>query len=232
MPAGLLAMLAALALTAAGCEFLGLDDPSPGSSNPAPKAAPAPPPEEVEAPSAAVEPDYERPDYPGRIRRNPFLPDLSIVTPVSTVARGDLRPKEPLEEYSLSQLSLVAIISETTIPKAMFIDPKGFGHVLKEGDRLGLSGGVISDIRDNEVEVREVSEGAMAETRLTTLKLRSDQLTQRDDESLSEEEREALRRLLDSEQGRKAVRETLAKDEQGAPQQQPGTPSPDTRGAE
>lgn len=233
MPRGLLAMLALLALTAGGCEFLGLDDPTPSANTPPPQVAPTPPPQEVEEPVVvAAEVDYERPDYPGQIRRNPFLPDMGIVSPASTVTRGDLRPREPLEEYSITQLSLVAIISETTVPKAMFIDPKGFGHLVKEGDRLGLNGGVVSDIRDNEVEVREVSEGLMTETRMTTLKLRSDQLNQRDDESLSDEEREALRRLLDSEQGRKAARESLAKDAQSAPRPEAGAPRADTREAE
>lgn len=218
----LLALLVVFGLTASGCEFLGLDGTDSESSEGAERAsAPAlkPPPiaaEEVLEESVSAE--YERPTYPDQIRRNPFLPELEVIRPARSVTSSEVRPKDPLEQYSLAQLNLVAIISSVAVPKAMFLDPSGFGHVVKKGDRVGLAGGIVSDIRDNEVEVREVSEELDSETRLTTLKLRSDQLRDDDDESLSEEEREALRRLLESEQGRRAIQESLDSQATDAPQ--------------
>lgn len=211
----LLALLVIVALSAGGCEFLGLDgsaSDAPADANKkqpqAPKVDPELAPPDAAA-KAEMEPEYERPSYPDQIRRNPFLPEMTVIRPSRSVGNSEVRTKDPLEQYSLGQLSLVAIISSVAVPKAMFLDPEGFGWVVKKGDRVGLNGGSVSDIRDNEVEVREVSEGLDSETRLTTLKLRNDQLRDDDDEGLSDEERDALRRLLDSEQGRRALQESL-----------------------
>lgn len=206
----LLVLLVVLSLAGSGCELLGLDGETPESSEQAqaPKVNPNLATPEAE-PEAQAKAEYERPAYPDQIRRNPFLPEMGVIRPTRSVSRGEVRAKDPLEEYSLGQLNLVAIISSVAVPKAMFLDPAGFGHVVKKGDRVGLNGGTVSDIRDNEVEVREISEGLDTETRLTTLKLRSDQLRDDDDESLSDQEQEALRRLLESEQGRRALQESL-----------------------
>ncbi|TDP77496.1 pilus assembly protein PilP [Bradymonas sediminis] len=217
----LLVLLVILSLGAGGCGFLGLDggDTQSGDSQQAQAPAVKPPPAAPEAQlDAPVKEEYERPAYPDQIRRNPFLPEMDVVRPTRNVARGEVRPKDPLEQYSLGQLNLVAIISSVAVPKAMFLDPVGFGHVVKKGDRIGLSGGIVSDIRDNEVEIREVSEGLDSETRLSTIKLTSDQLREDDDESLSDEEREALRRLLESEQGRRVLQESLNSGADAAPQ--------------
>lgn len=223
-----------LALGASGCELLGLDDPAASEPEEAQQNEPPPPPPEEsepeEEPQVELEPDYERPDYPGQVRRNPFLPDMNIVRPTRNVEDSDVRAKDPLEKYSLSQLSLVAIISEVAVPKAMLLDPEGFGHVIKEGDRIGLNGGTVSDIYDNEVEIREISEGLKTETRLTTLKLRVDELGRRSDDALSEEEREALQRLLESEQGREAARERLQQDEASGSSEQ-NAPAPQGQNA-
>lgn len=147
--------------------------------------------------------EYSRPDYP--VRRNPFQPDIQVLgVNEDKVDPQQLRPVEPLEEYALSSLRLVTIISETTVPKAMFVDPTGFGHFAKEGDRIGRNNGIIRNIRQNEVEIREGDEqGSMI-----TVRMREGELRQ-DDDSLSEEEQEALRRLLQSEGGRQALQRSL-----------------------
>ena len=162
------------------------------------------------------EEEYERPEYPGDTRRNPFLPDPEVMQPKSQVSEGDVRPREPLEQYAISALELVAIISETAVPKAMLVDPDGFGHVAKEGDRIGLNGGQITDIRDNEVEVRETTDEDDSQTRLKTIKLRTQELQTREDEGLSEEQREALQRLLESEEGQRALDEARRENAPGA----------------
>lgn len=153
--------------------------------------------------------EYTRPDYP--LRRNPFQPDLNVVGgSVQETEAQDLRPTEPLEEFAISQLSLVTIISETAVPKAMFVDPTGHGHIAKEGDRIGLNNGVIRVIRSNEVEVREGDDrGSAITVRLRERELRSEQ------EQLSEEEQEALRRLLGSEEGREALRREISSGQSG-----------------
>lgn len=213
--------VACLMSLGSGCEFLGLDS-APTNEAPAEQQ------EESEGPSAANleaaaagevedgEEAYERPIYPGNIRRNPFTPDPTVVSPLQQVVTGEVRPLEPLERYELGSLSLVAIISETALPKAMFVDPTGFGHVVKEGDRVGQNGGEIADIRDNEVEIREAGDGEGVQTRLTTVELRAEELSTPDRGGLTEEERSALRRLLETEEGRRALEESFRERAPGA----------------
>ncbi|RAL20951.1 hypothetical protein DL240_14870 [Lujinxingia litoralis] len=151
---------------------------------------------------AAFDPaeDYQRPDYP--VRRNPFQPDLDVMQPEPATVDDSVRPLEPLEEFPLSSLNLVAVISETAVPRAMFVDPNGLGHFVKEGDRIGRNSGVVRVIRDNEVEIREG--GADESGAVVTVRLRDQQLRVADS-GLTPEEREALKRLLESEEGREAI---------------------------
>ena len=104
--------------------------------------------------------EYKRPEIPASTRRDPF-----VYEPPKP-KDDDLpdRKPEPLERFELSQLALVAIITGTTVPKAMFVDSSNFGHIAKEGDRIGLDQGRITDIRSNEVEVtiNPSSEGGAA----------------------------------------------------------------------
>lgn len=181
------------------------DQPGGGESGTTPgeNAAPTPAPD----PAADDEEEYSRPEYPDSNRRNPFQPDPDVVQPQGTVDDGRARQLDPLEQYGVGELSLAAIISEVAIPKAMFLDPDGFGHVVKEGDRIGRNGAVISDIRDNEVEITETpnpEEGGQATSRVVKL---TDRQISSSDETLSDEEREALRKLLQSEEGMRALRE-------------------------
>lgn len=198
----------AIVLVGSGCELLGLSEEEvvapPPQQQTTPPPTPQPPPQEAKPSAASVE-EYQRPEYPNMARRNPFQPDLEVVQPANVPTEGDERSLEPLERFAIGELELVAIISEVAVPKAMFIDPEGFGHVLKEGDRIGRNSGVISDIRDNEVEVTESAGEDEGQTRLRAIKLREVELTVGDGGALSEEEKAALEKLLSTEEGRKAV---------------------------
>lgn len=207
--AALSASLLSTAALGTGCEMLGLGGEEtvtpPAQQAQAPPATP-PAATPTPTPTPAAEPEeYQRPEYENMARRNPFQPDLEVVQPANLPAAGDERTLEPLERFSIGELELVAIISEVAVPKAMFIDPEGFGHVLKEGDRIGRNSGTISDIRDNEVEVTETAGEDGGQTRLRTVKLRDAELAVGDDSGLSDEERAALEKLLQTEEGRKAV---------------------------
>lgn len=162
--------------------------------------------------------EYTRPDYP--VRRNPFRPSAEVFGPRTEGESDDdgMRPAEPLEEFALSQLSLVTIISETTVPRAMFIDPSGYGHFAKEGDRIGRNNGVIRSIRRNEVEVREGDDrGAVTIVRMHERELRA-----REDE-LTDEEREALRRLLETDSGRRALEDVSGREREERPSASTGS---------
>ncbi len=171
--------------------------------------------------------EYVRPEYPNSVRRNPFQPDPDVIIPTAAVAEGEVRTREPLERFALGQLTLVAIISETAVPKAMLIDGEGFGHVVKEGDRVGRNGGVISDIRDNEVEVLEGNDEEDGQTFQRIVKLREIELRASSEDGLTNEEREALKKLLESEAGQEALKKQLDQP-QGQQGQQPqqGTAPP------
>ena len=214
-----LVMLLLCAMTlGTGCELLGLDGGSTPAQNPAqppptqtPPVAKAPP---VAEPEKAEEEEYQRPEYPENVRRNPFAPSNDVLMPIlgPNPSDDDGTPQtlEPLQQYNIAQLELVAIISEIAIPKAMFTDPEGFGHVIKEGDRIGRQGGTVVDIRDNEVDVREISgDEDEKQSRVMTIRLRSAELKSAGGDDLSEAERDALERLLDTEEGRNALRRNL-----------------------
>ncbi len=199
-----------------GCEMLGLSDPaqqntpSPNQAKKTPPKTNTPPPVVADA-AAEEEESYERPEYPDNAGRNPFRVDVETVVPSVVVAVKEERPVEPLEQFGLSQLSLIGVISETAVPKAMFVDPEGFGHVVKEGDRIGRQGGIITDIRDNEVDIQESAvENSQVPSTIRTLRLSDTEIrSSGDDEELSEAERQALERLLKSEEGRQQLRDNL-----------------------
>jgi hypothetical protein len=82
------------------------------------------------------------------------------------------------------------------------VDPSGFGHFAKEGDRIGRNSGVIRSIRQNEVEIREGDErGSVIVVRMRERELRTA------DEGLSEQQREALRRLLGTDEGQELLQQ-------------------------
>jgi len=196
--------LVALCVCSSGCEMFGAEasrpvvPPKPAAA--AKTKAKKPAPQKVEAPAK-----YERPDYPKATRRNPFRPNLETVMP-SAIVGAEVRPMDPLELYSVGELQLVAIISEVSVPKAMFISPDGVGHLVKEGDRIGRNGARVTDVRNNEVELTEGGdeEGQALKRRI---KLRDlDEI--RNEQKLTREERDKLQEIMKSEEGREALQRT------------------------
>jgi len=61
----------------------------------------------------------------------------------------------PLEKYPPEDYKLVMIIAGTAVPKAIMIDPDGRRHVVRKDNRLGNRNGVIDDITEFEVIVKE-----------------------------------------------------------------------------
>lgn len=198
--------LAVTLTTSMSCEFLGLDGEE-QQAKPVDNKPKKPVETETDLTPLTTlnDGEYQRPEYPNMSRRNPFQPDIDVVTPANVQSEGEEEQLGPLQRFALGELELVAIISEVAVPKAMFIDPEGFGHVLKEGDRIGRNAGVLSDIRDNEVEVTETTGEDEGQTRLRTIKLREASLNTGENAALTEEERAAIEKLLQTEEGRKAL---------------------------
>lgn len=65
------------------------------------------------------------------------------------------RPKTYLESLDLSQLELIAVILNPKGNWAMVRDAKGLGHVIRKGTPIGTHGGVVHEIKQGEVVVRE-----------------------------------------------------------------------------
>ena len=65
------------------------------------------------------------------------------------------KPKTYLETLDLSQLELIAIIIGPKDRWAMVRDSKGLGHVIRRGTAIGTNGGVVHEIKEGEVTIRE-----------------------------------------------------------------------------
>lgn len=67
---------------------------------------------------------------------------------------------EPLCQFDLEQLKLVAVITGDANPIAMVEDPYGRGHVVRRNTRLGKKGGKATQILRESVTVTEYFAGA------------------------------------------------------------------------
>jgi type IV pilus assembly protein PilP len=65
------------------------------------------------------------------------------------------KPRTYLETLDLSQLELIAIIVGPKGNWAMVRDSKGVGHVIQKGTSMGTNSGVVHEITEKEVTVRE-----------------------------------------------------------------------------
>lgn len=61
----------------------------------------------------------------------------------------------PLEQFDLSQLSVVAVVWDTGRPRALVTDPSGRGYVVQEGTPIGKNSGQVIRISDNTLLVKE-----------------------------------------------------------------------------
>jgi type IV pilus assembly protein PilP len=61
----------------------------------------------------------------------------------------------PLEQFDLNQLTVVAVVWGTERPRALVQDPSGRGYVIQVGTPIGKNDGLVLQIGDNSVLVRE-----------------------------------------------------------------------------
>ena len=65
------------------------------------------------------------------------------------------KPRTYLETLDLSQLELIAIMLSRKGNWAMVRESKGTGHTIKVGTAIGTNGGVVHEIDDKKVVIRE-----------------------------------------------------------------------------
>ncbi len=104
--------------------------------------APPPPERSVQVADAGPAPalkamEYAESDFVENDRnRDPFRSFVTLFVDKATAPRPTQR-QVILEQYSLDELKLVAIITGGDYPRAMMIDPTSKGWVIKRGDFVG-----------------------------------------------------------------------------------------------
>jgi type IV pilus assembly protein PilP len=61
----------------------------------------------------------------------------------------------PLEQFDISQLTVVAVVWDTQIPRALVADPSGRPYIVAEGASMGKNEGRVIQIQDDLVLVKE-----------------------------------------------------------------------------
>lgn len=109
------------------------------------------------------------PSYDLMSYRDPFYPQIVR----KEVGKG----ASPLENYELEELKLSGIIRDKNVYRALIRTPDGRHFVVKENDKIGINGGIITKISKDKLEIRETLRYHTGETKniTKTLKLRSEE---------------------------------------------------------
>lgn len=83
------------------------------------------------------------------------------------------RPKEALEEFPLEALRMVGSLSQNNIGYAVIRAPDGKLHRVKTGNYVGLNFGLIKEVTDTEVKIKEMVQDSAGDwsDRASTLQL-------------------------------------------------------------
>lgn len=87
-------------------------------------------------------------------KTDPFKSFLSLQEEANEKKKKS-RPRTYLETLDLSQLDLIATILDRRGNWAMVRDAKGVGHVIRVGTHIGTGEGVVCEIREGAVVIRE-----------------------------------------------------------------------------
>ena len=68
---------------------------------------------------------------------------------------GDGSMRGPLEQFDVSQLSLIGVIWRVNNARALIQDPSGMSYIVAEGAKIGKNSGRVTSIDDNLVVVKE-----------------------------------------------------------------------------
>jgi type IV pilus assembly protein PilP len=159
----------ALALALAGC---GDDYEPPPPAAPARPAAAAT--TTTAAPAAAAGSTYIY-SYNPVGKRDPFRSPVDEIKKDTNQPGGSQECNEPLCQWDIDQLKLVAVVTGDANPLAMVEDPMGRGHIVRRNTRMGRQNGKVTQILRDEVVVTEVITTAdRAISNLVKLELRQD----------------------------------------------------------
>jgi type IV pilus assembly protein PilP len=131
----------------------------------APKAAPAPQPGATQPAFTTVSDASFTYDPTGL--RDPFR---SFEWERDKLAESEVRG--PLEEFDVSQLSVVGVVWNVGNARALIQDPSGQGFIVSEGARVGKNDGRIIKIDDSVVVVKETYVDLMGQESTKDIELR------------------------------------------------------------
>ncbi|MBN8762448.1 MAG: pilus assembly protein PilP [Thiobacillus sp. 63-78] len=83
------------------------------------------------------------------------------------------RPKEPLEAFSLETLKMVGVLSQKGVIQAVIKTPDNAIYHVKKGNYIGQNFGLVTQIGDSEVSLREIVQDSAGDwsERTSTLNL-------------------------------------------------------------
>jgi type IV pilus assembly protein PilP len=118
-------------------------------------AAEPPPPAQT---ALAVAPPDD-PPYDPTGRRDPFRPPSAGLS-----RRTNGEALTPLQRFEIGQLRLVAIMYNTSQPRAVLEDEQGLGYIVKQGTPVGLNDGKVRAIEKGRVVIEERTVNYYGET--------------------------------------------------------------------
>lgn len=90
-------------------------------------------------------------------KRDPFRSPLDVKS--GAAAQSDRQCNDPLCQWELDQLTLVAVVTGDANPIAMVEDPQGTGYVVRRNSFIGRQNGRVSQILRDSVIVTEYFTG-------------------------------------------------------------------------
>lgn len=110
---------------------------------------------------------YKAFSYSAMSKRSPFTIPVKVINPIQLsgkkVSPVEGRPKEPLENFSISSLAMVGSLMQGGVQWALILDDKGNVTPVKTGNYLGRNHGQIVETTESYIEYREiVADGAQS----------------------------------------------------------------------
>jgi type IV pilus assembly protein PilP len=149
----LILMTAGLALGSVACDEA--PPPSSGKARPKKEAAAPAAPKEAAKPAVVTTVAYA---YNPVGKRDPFRSPLDEIRREQREI-GVSACNDPLCQWDLEQLRLVAVVTGDSNPIAMVEDPMGRGHIVRRSGRMGKQGGKVTQILRDSVTVTEFITG-------------------------------------------------------------------------
>lgn len=115
---------------------------------------------------AAANSEEESYHYDPIGKRDPFLPYAKLREVVITEAKQEL-PVEPMQRWDVNQYKVIAIIWDSTRPRAVVKDPDGQMHNISPMAKFGKHDGYVASIREGELVIIEKIEDEGKITKVT-----------------------------------------------------------------